>query len=63
MIDFKLFGGFGNGQTNGRTDICSCRVAVMTEKVFEIKINVPISYGGKGVNTESYNVSLCRLFY
>ena len=35
MIDFKLFGGFGDGQTDGqtdgRTDIGGCRVAFATE--------------------------------
>ena len=39
MIDFKLFGGFGNWQTDGRmdgqtdelTDIGGCRVAFATE--------------------------------
>ena len=35
MIDFKLLGGFGDGQTdrqtNERTDICGCRVAFATE--------------------------------
>ena len=42
MIDFKLFGGFGDGQTDGqtdertneRTDIGGCRVAFATEKDF-----------------------------
>ena len=29
--DFKLFRGFGDGRTNGRTDICDCRVAFATE--------------------------------
>ena len=37
MIDFKLFGGFGDGQTDGqtdgRTDIGGCRVAFATEKI------------------------------
>ena len=37
MIDLKLLGGFDfrrtDGQTNGRTDICTSRVAVATEKV------------------------------
>ena len=40
MIDFKLFGGFGNGQTDrqtdGRTDIGGCRVAFATEKDEEV---------------------------
>ena len=35
MIDFMLFRGFGNRQmnrqTDGRTDICCCRVAFATE--------------------------------
>ena len=35
MIDFKLLGGFGDGQTDGRTDkltdIGGCRVAFVTE--------------------------------
>ena len=35
MIDFKLFGGFGDGrtdgQTNEQTDIGDCRVAFKTE--------------------------------
>ena len=30
--DFKLLRGFGDGRTNGRTDICDCRVAFATEK-------------------------------
>ena len=30
--DFKLLRGFGNGQTNKRTDIGGCRVAFTTEK-------------------------------
>ena len=29
--DFKLLRGFGNGQTNERTDIGGCRVAFATE--------------------------------
>ena len=36
IIDLKLFGGFDFGQTDrrtdGRTDICTSRVAVATEK-------------------------------
>ena len=32
MKDFKLFRGFDYGQTDGRTDICDCRVAFVTEK-------------------------------
>ena len=42
MIDFKLLGGFGNGQTNGRTDICTSRVAFATENahiVFSAPLN------------------------
>ena len=31
MIDFMLFGGFGDGQTNERTDICTSWVAFATE--------------------------------
>ena len=31
MIDFMLFGGFGNGLTDERTDIGGCRVAFATE--------------------------------
>ena len=45
MIDFKLLGGFGDGQTDrqtdrrtdGRTDIGGCRVAFATEKDNEQK--------------------------
>ena len=29
--DFKLMKGFALGQTHGRTDICDCRVAFLTE--------------------------------
>ena len=29
--DFKLLKGFGDGRTNGRTDICDCRVAFATD--------------------------------
>ena len=36
--DFKLLRGFDNGQTDGRTDICDCRVAFATEK--DTKLNV-----------------------
>ena len=36
MIDFKVLGGFDNGQTDGQTDIGSCRVAFATENVFLI---------------------------
>ena len=32
MMDFMLLGGFGNGRTDERTDICICRVAFATEK-------------------------------
>ena len=32
MIDFKLFGGFDNGQTDKRMDICTSRDAFATEK-------------------------------
>ena len=44
--DFKLLRGFGDGRTNGRTDICDCRVAFATEnspqimKYFEQHWNV-----------------------
>ena len=31
MIDFQLFGGFGDGRTDRRTDIGGCRVAFATE--------------------------------
>ena len=31
MIEFKVFQGFAFRQTNGRTDICDCRVAFATE--------------------------------
>ena len=38
--DFKLFRGFDGGrtdrQTNERTDICECRVAFATEKVWTL---------------------------
>ena len=30
--DFKLLRGFDDGRTDGRTDICDCRVAFATEK-------------------------------
>ena len=33
MIDFKLFWGFDNGLTDGRTDICTSRVAFATENL------------------------------
>ena len=29
--DFKLLRGFADWQTDGRTDICDCRVAFVTE--------------------------------
>ena len=29
--DFKLLRGFDDGRTDGRTDICDCRVAFATE--------------------------------
>ena len=32
--DFKLLMGFDNGRTDERTDICDCRVAFATEKIF-----------------------------
>ena len=32
--DFKLLKGFALWQTNGRTDICNCRVAFATEKLY-----------------------------
>ena len=32
MIDFMLFGSFDLSQMNGRTDICTFRVAFATEK-------------------------------
>ena len=31
--DFKLLRGFADERTNGRTDICECRVAFATEKL------------------------------
>ena len=31
--DSKLLKVFARGQTNGRTDICDCRVAFATEKL------------------------------
>ena len=31
--DFKLLRGFADWRTNGRTDICDCRVAFVTEKI------------------------------
>ena len=34
--DFKLFRGFGDRLTNGRTDICECRVAFATENMYFI---------------------------
>ena len=45
IIDFKLFGGFGdertdgrtNGRTNERTDICTSRVAFATENSNELQ--------------------------
>ena len=33
MIDFKLFGGFDNGQMDKRMDICTSRVAFATENL------------------------------
>ena len=32
IINFKLFGGFGDRQTDKLTDISGCRVAFATEK-------------------------------
>ena len=34
----KLFGGFGDRQTDGRTDIGGCRVAFMTYKLKSLKV-------------------------
>ena len=31
--DFKLLRGFADERTNGRTDICECRVALATENL------------------------------
>ena len=39
MIDLKLFGGFGNGQTDRQTDICGCRVAFATENSIHHKLS------------------------
>ena len=39
--DFKLLRGFADRQTNGRTDICECRVAFATEKeVMKVVVRV-----------------------
>ena len=47
--DFKLLRGFADkltdGRTNGRTDICDCRVAFATEKIKDGDEG-----GGKGDN-------------
>ena len=43
VIDFKVFWGFALRLTDGRTDICDCRVAFATEnkvKVFSLNIVV-----------------------
>ena len=37
--DSKLLRGFALGQTNGRTDICNCRVAFATEKNSSLRTN------------------------
>ena len=34
MIDFKLFGGLGDGQRDKQTDNGGCRVPLATEKLF-----------------------------
>ena len=34
--DFKLLKGFAFRQTNGRTDICICKVAFETEKLIQL---------------------------
>ena len=34
--DFKLLRGFDNGQTDGQTDICECRVAFATENYLAV---------------------------
>ena len=36
--DFKLLRGFDNERTNGRTDICDCRVAFATDKKSILKV-------------------------
>ena len=49
MIDFKLFGGFGNGLTDRltdeRTDIGGCRVAFATENCKYFEGHGPINTG------------------
>ena len=35
---FSCFKGFCDGQTNGRTDICECRVAFATENTKEMDL-------------------------
>ena len=32
--DFKLFGGFADGQMDKRINICDCRVALATENIY-----------------------------
>ena len=45
MIDFSWIRGFDDGRTDGRTDICDCRVAFATEKleIFNLYGNIHLS--------------------
>ena len=56
--DFKLLRGFGNGQTNERTDIGGCRVAFATEK----SIFKDIIQTGGWVVKAFYKKNLMNLF-
>ena len=67
MIDFKLFGGFSNWQTDGRTDeltdIGGCRVAFATEKclnydIVQIRLQTPPSLLDSIIKYDSANTSL-----
>ena len=56
MIDLKLFGGFDftqtDRQTNERTDICTSRVAVVTENYFGWKTSRRVTLGFKVTKIE-----------
>ena len=44
MIDFKLLGGFDNGQTDEHMDICTSRVAFATENLSFQSCLLKLSY-------------------
>ena len=50
--DFKLLRGFADGRTDGRTDICDCRVAFATEKI--AKKETLAHMGGRGVKKSPF---------